>query len=152
MKWFLFVFALVLIFAVSVMRNHKRDCRTTKIVLPNGTQKIEAELAITQTEQTKGLSERSTLAPDHGMLFVFPSSAIYTFWMKNTLIPLDIIWLENKKIVEITTLQSEIGSTIPTHTPSHKADTVLEINANLAKSLNLNVGSQLDWNLPCKTE
>jgi len=72
---------------------------------------------------------RSHLDANSGMLFVFPKSDIQTFWMKDTLIPLDIVWLNNNRIVEMTTLQIPNGDTIPEYTPKNKANYVLELNA-----------------------
>lgn len=91
---------------------------------------FNVEIAQTDAEHTKGLSGRDFLAPDAGMLFIFPSSDIHTFWMKDTLIPLDIIYINDNNIVEITTLQPQNGDNIPKYTPQNKANYVLELNAN----------------------
>ncbi len=61
-----------------------------------------AELATTDSERTKGLGGRASLAENSGMLFVFEQPDKYSFWMKDTLIPLDMIWISaDKKIVYI---------------------------------------------------
>lgn len=63
---------------------------------------FEVELAITTEEITKGLMFRKELPQNKGMLFIFAKEGIRSFWMKNTLIPLDIIWLnKNKEVVFI---------------------------------------------------
>jgi len=94
------------------------------------------EIARTESEHKKGLSKRDKLDSDKGMLFVFNKPGIYTFWMKDTLIPLDIIWLAPSgveginKVVELTTLQLQNNDDIPSYTPKNEADFVLELNAN----------------------
>ncbi|MFN4144731.1 MAG: DUF192 domain-containing protein [Runella sp.] len=64
--------------------------------------KIDVEIAENPDEQAKGLMFRPYLADSVGMLFIFPQAAPQSFWMKNTMIPLDIIYADqNKKIVSI---------------------------------------------------
>jgi hypothetical protein len=73
----------------------------TKIVFPSG-RAITAELAITEAERARGLMFREKIAPDQGMLFCFEQEDKHAFWMKNTLIPLDILWLDrDRRIVHM---------------------------------------------------
>lgn len=99
------------------------------IVTING-KNINVELATTDKKRTKGLSGRSTLSLDTGMLFIFPQADRYTFWMKDTLIPLDIIYINNNTIVDITTLQPQHDENIPQYSSKEKVNYVLELNAN----------------------
>ena len=62
-------------------------------VVPDGA-RLVLELALTDQEKATGLMYRDTLAADHGMLFVFDTDDILAFWMKNTLMPLDIVWFD----------------------------------------------------------
>jgi len=55
---------------------------------------VSVEVAQTSKKRAKGLMYRETLGEDEGMLFIFPSEAKHTFWMANTYIPLDIIWID----------------------------------------------------------
>lgn len=87
---------------------------------------------------------RKELSPDQGMFFVFEREGVYPFWMKNTLIPLDIIWLDkNLKIVFIKEgAQPCQTKDCPLFTPSQPAAFVLEINAGLAQKMGLKAGDQ----------
>ena len=63
---------------------------------------FEAEIAVTATERSRGLMNRDTLAKDRGMLFVFPEEGLHRFWMKNTRIELDIIFIAgDRRVVSI---------------------------------------------------
>ena len=66
------------------------------ITLPGGTI-IQAELADTPQKRAEGLMYREHLADDRGMLFTFSQAQAWVFWMKNTKIPLDLIWINEKK-------------------------------------------------------
>jgi uncharacterized membrane protein (UPF0127 family) len=67
--------------------------REVVLTLPDGAA-VTAELALTPEEQARGLMFREKLAPGRGMLFVFSSPDVKTFWMKNTLIDLDMVFLD----------------------------------------------------------
>jgi len=91
---------------------------------------IKVEVARTTTERAKGLSSRNSLVPDTGMLFVFDKADLHSFWMKDMLFPLDIIYINNGKVAETTTLQPPSDNNIPKYTPQNKAQYVLELNVN----------------------
>jgi len=107
---------------------------------------FQVELAKTETERSKGLMYRENLDKDKGMLFIFEKEGIYPFWMKNTLIPLDIIWIDgNDKIVFISQNVQPCKSLIcPTVMPPVAAKYVLELNAGTCQDINLRVGDFLD--------
>lgn len=103
---------------------------------------FQVELADTAAEREQGLMNRQELAPDAGMLFIFPQEDFYNFWMKDTLMPLDIIWLdENKKIVAINKNAPPCQTNnCPQYSPEAPALYVLEVNAGTAERLNLKKG------------
>lgn len=108
-----------------------------KIKIGNIDYKIE--LAKTTAQRSKGLSSRKTLCKDCGMLFIFGFETNLPFWMKDTLIPLDMIWLDkNGKIVDIQTI-TEINST-KIYQNQSPAKYVLELNANDSQKINLKIG------------
>ncbi len=107
---------------------------------------FQAELAVTETQREKGLMNRDKLESDKGMLFIFEKEGIYSFWMKNTLIPLDMIWLNsNKEIVFIATDVQPCKTLIcPSTVPQAKAKYVLEINAGIVQKIGLKVGDIME--------
>ena len=100
------------------------------------------EVATTSEEQATGLMYRRQLAPDAGMLFIYPAGSRVTMWMKNTLIPLDMVFIGAEgrisHIVERTVpLSNElIGSNGPVRA-------VLELNAGTASRLGIKVGDRV---------
>jgi len=103
------------------------------------------EMATTPEEWSRGLMNRENLDENRGMLFIFDQEGIYSFWMKNTLIPLDIIWLnQNKEVVFIEKnaqpCKKEICESI---NPGQKAKYVLEINKGLVDKMGLKTGDYL---------
>ncbi len=121
----------------------------TPVRLPNG-QTILAELALTDAEQERGLMQRTELASDRGMLFLFDRPQILQFWMYQTLIPLDILWMgADRRITFISAntppCRSPDPSACPVYGPREPAQFVLEIAAGQAARLGLKLGDRLDW-------
>jgi uncharacterized protein len=110
------------------------ESRTSRITfqVPNGNISFEVEIAQTSFSRQRGLMFRKNMADNKGMLFIFELEMEQIFWMKNTLIPLDLIFLNNKKkvvgIIENTSPQSLAPLTV--YLPSLY---VLEINGGLAQ-------------------
>jgi uncharacterized membrane protein (UPF0127 family) len=103
------------------------------------------EVAKTAKEQEKGLMNRTNLDQDKGMLFVFDKDGRYSFWMKNTLIPLDIIWIDsNNKIVFVSENAKPCRNIFCFGiSPDLSARYVLEINAGISKKIGLKVGDKI---------
>ncbi|MDD3002955.1 MAG: DUF192 domain-containing protein [Candidatus Shapirobacteria bacterium] len=108
-----------------------------------GNTNYNIELATTIAQKTKGLSGRNTLCKNCGMLFTFGFETNLPFWMKDTLIPLDMIWLDkNGKIVDIQTA-TEINST-KIYQNQLPAQFVIELNVNDSQKINLKIGDIID--------
>lgn len=105
------------------------------------------EVANNRFTAAKGLMFRKSLAENEAMLFVFAQEGIYPFWMKDTLIPLDIIWLDkDKKVVQIIKNAQPCGSEKCEVYPNQQlAQYVLEINAGTADEIGLDTGSELKF-------
>lgn len=95
---------------------------------------VIVEVVDTPAERQLGLMNRSKLAEDAGMLFVFEEMGIHSFWMKKTLIPLDAIWIgDNLHVMEIQTMVPCTQEPCPVYTPTLPAKYVLEVNAGWAE-------------------
>ena len=103
---------------------------------------IQIEIARTREERMKGLQDRRNLDKDRGMLFIFEKSKKHSFWMKDTFIGLDIVWIDGDKC--IVTIMPNIlpceTEQCPVYTPSKDARYVLEVNSGVAIELGLKVG------------
>lgn len=103
---------------------------------------FSVELAKTPTEQEKGLMGRASLSDNSGMLFVFNKEDKYPFWMKNTKIALDIIWIDaSGKVVTVRSAEPCTTQDCPKYSPTENAKYVLEINHDAGGDL-VKVGSQ----------
>ena len=105
---------------------------------------IKVEVAATQEERAKGLQSRRLMERSEGMLFIFPSSRRQSFWMKDTFIPLDIIWMDGRRriVFIIPSILPCETDQCPVYTPDSDAKYVLEVNAGVAAELGLGVGDQ----------
>lgn len=119
---------------------------TIQIVTPNATHSFHVFLADDEQERATGLMWIKNMDKDKGMLFVFDTQDIKTFWMKNTKIPLDMIFIDsNKKIVSIQkNVQPCTSKPCPTYPSKLPAMYVLEINSNLSEEKNINIGDHVD--------
>ncbi|WP_179022422.1 DUF192 domain-containing protein [Winogradskyella forsetii] len=107
---------------------------------------IDIEIADDEYETQTGLMYRTKLETNHGMLFIFPDVQMRSFYMKNTKIPLDIIYIdENKTIVSFQKNAQPMNETsLPSEAP---AKYVLEINGGLSDEWKLAVGDQISFTL-----
>jgi len=95
-----------------------------------GEQLFQAEVVDTNESRQRGLMFRKKLADESGMLFIFDYIGKHSFWMKNTLIPLDIIWIsDDKKVVDIQTMQPCLTENCASYVPKNDSQYVLEVGA-----------------------
>ncbi len=115
-----------------------------RAVMPSGAV-YKLELALTPEDQAQGLMYRESLPPNTGMLFVFPTSEPHHFWMKNTMIPLDMIWMDESGRVAFVSANTPPCKADPcaTYGPDGPARQVLEIAGGMAAKEKIIVGSTL---------
>ena len=111
---------------------------------PDGPHRFMVEVARTAQEQQQGLMFRREMGPDEGMLFPRNPPRIASFWMKNTVLPLDIIFIgADGKVINVA------ADAVPYSTDSVSstgpAAAVLELNAGRAAELGIGPGAQVAW-------
>ncbi|MFN9175542.1 MAG: DUF192 domain-containing protein, partial [Synechocystis sp.] len=117
---------------------------TAKVTI--GSTDILLEVATTPEEQAQGLMFRTQLPGDQGMLFNFEEPRVARFWMKNTLIPLDIIFLRQGRVKHIlANVPPCKADPCPVYGPLTEVDQVLELKAGQAKTLGLTVDQSLKF-------
>jgi hypothetical protein len=108
---------------------------------------FQLEVARTSSEQAQGLMGRASLPEDAAMLFVFERDDYLDFWMKNTLIPLDILFLDARGVVvDVQTMHTQIGvpdGGLKVYHSALPARFALEMNAGLAEALGIVPGAQV---------
>src|SRR3989344_2799368 len=104
---------------------------------------VIVDLANTPESRSAGLSGRTSLNENHGLLFVFESSGIYSFWMQDMNFAIDIIWVnENRKIVDIShDLKPESYPDI--YSPIAPAKFAIEVNSGWAKNNGIEIGDEV---------
>lgn len=112
----------------------------------DGTVRVSVELAADPYQWSKGLMFRESLEKDAGMLFVFPKEEQRSFWMKNTLIPLDIIFItKDKRVVTVQKNATPCTTLLCTHYSSTgNAMYVLEVNAGFADTHGIQEGDLVE--------
>lgn len=107
------------------------------------------EVADTPAKRELGLGERDSLPADQGMYFPFGASQRWVFWMKGMRFPIDIIWIQDGKIVDIEgSVPVPKGLPLETYAPVGPADAVLELNAGVAQEIGLEPGDEVILRAP----
>lgn len=105
---------------------------------------VRAEVADTETAREEGLKNRKSLPANTGMLFIFNRKDYHAFWMKDTLIPLDMIWINDDTIVHIEEhVQPSEKSLPPLYRPIAPANYVLEVNSGMVEEGDIRVGDEV---------
>ena len=103
---------------------------------------FQVEIADSEPERNQGLMYRQELAPDHGMLFVFPRTTRIAMWMKNTPLPLDMLFIaEDGRVVDLH--ERAVPFSLETIAAGRRARYVLEVNGGTVDRLGLAVGDRV---------
>ena len=149
---FLPIFIVILLGGLFLtIKKLKPDYEILKIEILNPVTQLvklrgEVEIADTILKRTKGLSGRESLAENQGMLFLFAKPSKYSFWMAGMNFPLDIIWINGNKIVDISkNIQApkNTGGLPVIISPSTKIDKVLELSAGAVEKFNIKIGDEI---------
>lgn len=113
------------------------------ITSTSGVHRFTVEIARTPEQQQHGMMFRTSMAPDRGMLFPYDEPREVGFWMKNTLIPLDIIFIRSDgTIARISTAVPRSEALVPSGEP---VIAVLEIPGGRAAELGIREGDTVQW-------
>jgi uncharacterized membrane protein (UPF0127 family) len=109
----------------------------------NGDHRFTVEIAASPEEQERGLMFRHSLAGDRGMIFPYDPPQDVAFWMKNTLIPLDMLFIRaDGRVARIATATALSLDTVPGGEP---VAAVLEIRGGRAAELGIVPGDRVEW-------
>ena len=135
----------IILLVVVVIFYSTRHQEPYEQIIKVGNKKVYVEIADTDEEQTKGLSNRKNMSENHGMLFVFQNEAQHAFWMKDTYIPLDHIYFSrDMKVTDIKgNFEPCLQSYCRAFIPKNKALYVLEVNGGFASKYKIAEGTEM---------
>jgi uncharacterized membrane protein (UPF0127 family) len=114
------------------------------VTTPKGAHTFRVEVARSPQAQAQGLMFRTAMAPDEGMLFPYDAPRVLSFWMKNTVLSLDLVFIdEQRRIINVA------ENAVPYSEQSILSDApgiaVLELNGGRARELGIVAGNKVDW-------
>ena len=136
------IIALVLIVAVFFLKGIMQPAKRMEVKVGNAT--VNAEVADTLPKQIKGLMFRSSLPQNEGMLFDFGEEGYHEIWMMNMSFPIDIVWINNGKVVDIRGDAQPCKIFCPSYGPKEPARYVLEVNANFTNKHGIKIGTKVE--------
>lgn len=110
-----------------------------------GQSKINLQVVKSEKDRMKGLSGKTSLGQNDGMLFVFDAKGKYPFWMKGMKFPIDIVYINDDTVVYLVENAAPEGQapSLTVYTPDASANFVLEVNAGMAKKLGIKKGTKI---------
>lgn len=108
--------------------------------------KILVEVANNPTERSQGLMYRNEMDADKGMLFIFDNMEMQSFWMKNTIIPLDILFIDNKGVIN-TIHRNTVPYSEKSLPSKQKSQFIVEVNGGFCQRHNINEGDLIEYKL-----
>lgn len=126
---------------------HAAELVDVVVYTKKGEVPLTLELAATPETRVQGLMNRDSLAPADGMLFIFPSPYDYSFWMKDTRIPLDMLFINDKRTIV------HIEAEVPPYTRAERSSgqpitAVIELDGGRASAESIGKGDRVRYDLP----
>jgi len=136
------VLSFLILVALAAAPSHGEGLEKLEIATASGSHAFQVEIAKDDASRERGLMDRRYMAPDRGMLFEFNREAPVSFWMKNTYIPLDMVFISRAGVVTHIVANAEPLSqrVIPSGGP---CAAVLELNGGTAAAIGLKVGDKV---------
>jgi uncharacterized membrane protein (UPF0127 family) len=132
----------LLVLTLTGCKSHAPADTLPTVSMTIGTQRFTIEVANTDKTMKQGLMFRQSMPADRGMIFVFPDERVRDFWMKNTLIPLDILYLDSAGTV-VSIHQMKPHDETPVSS-DHPAQFAIELNEGAAARCGIKVGHVID--------
>ena len=140
----LILLVLALLFIAACAPTSGPEKKALFIQASQGQVEVAIDVVSTPQDRSRGLMFREQLGEREGMWFVFEESSPYSFWMKNTLMPLDIVFVdEHMAIVDIIQADPCQQDPCPTYTPKASARYVLEVNQNFTARAGVKAGNRV---------
>lgn len=136
-KLSLVLLAVIFLMASGIILFRKEN----KITINN--HKFKIETVVSEEAREKGLSGRTELCDNCGMLFLFNTLGNHSFWMKDMNFDIDILWIANNEVVQIDKNVSASRGSEEIKTSKFPVDKVLEINAGKSDTLGIKVGDKI---------
>ena len=129
-----------------------QDLPVKKVVITSGKDRneFEVEVASTDAQRKIGLMHRKSLEERKGMLFIFQSQGYLNFWMKDTLIPLDMLFIDQDGVIQhvaknVQPCTASDSRNCPKTNSEKPVKFVIEINAGMSEKLGIRAGDQVTW-------
>ncbi|MBS3134291.1 DUF192 domain-containing protein [Candidatus Woesearchaeota archaeon] len=146
MKRYFFVIALISIILIIVKTVFSMFFGSNLVILKdNGSVKLNVDIAETPLERTRGLMDVKNLPYGNGMLFIFEKSGYPEMWMKDTLIPLDMIFISgNFRVVDIKYAIPCRKDPCEIYKPIRESKYILEVNGNFTSEKGIEIGDRVN--------
>ena len=150
MRILIYIFSLIAAVGIIFFQIQTHISPANSYPFPNvviGNKLIQVTIADELDEQLRGLSKRQFLQDGQGMLFIFKKAKVRNFWMKNMDFPIDIIWLNNNKIINISKeLPPEEDHPQNTYSSIYPVNFVLEVPSGYVQNNNISKGNKVLFN------
>lgn len=132
------------LFAVFLIYLKTHEYLLPKVVVRLGDQNVMAEIADSPRVRSRGLSGHAPLSEKQGMLFIFPKPDRHQFWMKNMKFSIDIVWIDEGRIVDIAPeVPVSVANDLPIYTPRLPASSALELRAGFTERHGIKIGDKV---------
>ena len=136
----------LLIILISVLCSCANSENTKSVTINN--KKIKIEIADTAETRYQGLSDKEELCDNCGMLFIFPDKQIRTFVMRDMNFPLDMVWIDDNKIVKINkNTIHEASNSVMRYSSDVPVNYVLEVNGGFCDGDDIKTGDNVEFDL-----